>query len=112
MSEIMRGVLNMPPHCWANDAIDIAQRHGIYVQAGKKIDALELEIERLRAERDALAKILAVWCVRVKRNGTGWDDWDESYKAACYTSRPTDPPTLRALLDATIAEVERTWDDF
>lgn len=50
-------------------------------------------------ERDQAISMLAEWCVAVDANGTGWDDWDEHYKAAMYRPSP-----LREKLDAAIAE--------
>jgi hypothetical protein len=48
MSEILRGVLNMPPELWSDQPIEVAQRHSIYKSAWREID-------RLTRERDALA---------------------------------------------------------
>jgi len=50
MSDIMRGVLCMPPSLWTDDPIEIAQRHSIYCEAWKKI-------ERLQQERDTYKSI-------------------------------------------------------
>jgi hypothetical protein len=50
---------------------------------------------------DAALNLLAGWCDAVKNGGTGWDDWDEWYKDACYRPGP-----LRELLDAKIAKLE------
>jgi hypothetical protein len=50
---------------------------------------------------DAALDLLAGWCDAVKNGGTGWDDWDEWYKDACYRPGP-----LRDLLDAKIAKLE------
>lgn len=57
------------------------------------------EIERLRAERDALLRMLAEWCVAVD-NDSSWDGWDHHYKYARYRPGP-----MRAALDAAIQEV-------
>ena len=50
---------------------------------------------------DAALDLLAGWCDAVKNGGTGWDDWDEWYKDACYRPGP-----LRELLDARIKKLE------
>lgn len=50
---------------------------------------------KLERERDEAIALLAGWCDAVKNNGTGWDDWDEWYKDACYRPGP-----LRELIDA------------
>lgn len=41
MSEILHGVLNMPPDLWDNGPIDQMQRHGRYVEASRRIKELE-----------------------------------------------------------------------
>ena len=64
MSDVMlHGVLNMPPDLWCDSPIDVAQRHGRYVEASKRIKELELELsemrercEKLQKERDILAR--------------------------------------------------------
>ena len=53
MSEIMRGVLNMPPSLWRDDPIEQAQRHAIYKKAWKEIERLQAIVDplnRLRAD--------------------------------------------------------------
>jgi hypothetical protein len=50
---------------------------------------------------DAAIDLLAGWCDAVKNKGTGWDDWDEWYKDACYRPGP-----LRELIDAKMKEME------
>jgi hypothetical protein len=50
MSEVMRGVLLMPPSLWSGDPLDVQQRHSVYRAAAARIDALEAEVERLTAE--------------------------------------------------------------
>lgn len=57
----------------------------------------EARIERLRQQRDEAIAMLADWCVRVDKQGTSWDDWDEAYKNAA--SRPCG---IRELLDIAI----------
>lgn len=47
---MLHGILQMPPNLWSNDAIDIAQRHGRYLEASKRI--IELERERDEARED------------------------------------------------------------
>lgn len=55
-------------------------------------------------ERDMAIAMLADWCCRVKFVGTGWDDWDESYKDAAYRPGP-----LRELLDKAIEEEKKFY---
>jgi hypothetical protein len=45
MSEIMEGVLRMPPDLWSGDALDVMQRHACYVQAADEITRLRAEVE-------------------------------------------------------------------
>jgi hypothetical protein len=49
---------------------------------------------------DAALDLLAGWCDAVKNGGTGWDDWDEWYKDACYRPGP-----LREMIDARMAKI-------
>jgi len=59
---MLHGILQMPPELWTNDAIDIAQRHGRYLEASKRIIELERERDEARRERDsALKERDAVW---------------------------------------------------
>ena len=52
MSDVMlHGVLKMPPNLWSDSPIDIAQRHGRYVEASKRIE--ELEHQLAEAQEDA-----------------------------------------------------------
>lgn len=45
MSDVMlHGVLNMPPECWSNSPLDVAQRHSRYVEASYRIQDLEREL--------------------------------------------------------------------
>jgi hypothetical protein len=53
-------------------------------------------------ERDIAISMLAAWCVAIKHNGAGWDDWDEHYKDALYRENP-----IRELLDTAIKEEEK-----
>ena len=70
------------------------------------VEALE-EIEKHADETisspllDAAIDLLAGWCDAVKNVGTGWDDWDEWYKDACYRPGP-----LREMIDARMAKIE------
>lgn len=57
----------------------------------------QLTIEQAIAQRDEAIAMLADWCVRVDKQGTGWDDWDEAYKNAAYR-----PCGIRELLDIAI----------
>lgn len=47
---MLHSILQMPPELWSNDPIDIAQRHGRYLEASKRI--IELERERDEARRE------------------------------------------------------------
>lgn len=62
MSDAMlHGILQMPPELWSNDAIDIAQRYGRYLDASKRIIELERERDEARMKwREA------------------WDGWNEA----------------------------------
>jgi len=53
---MLHGVLNMPPNLWCDSPIDIAQRHGRYVEASKRIVELELELSEMRARCEKLQK--------------------------------------------------------
>lgn len=61
MSDVMlHGVLRLPPDLWRDSAIDIAQRHGRYLEASQRIESDAAEIAGLKtyaatlaAERDA-----------------------------------------------------------
>lgn len=63
------------------------------------------EAARLRAERDEAVRMLAGWCVAVRKGGTGWDDWDDFYKDAAYRECG-----IRALLDSAIAQAEKLYE--
>lgn len=64
MSDVMlHGVLKMPPNLWSDSPIDIAQRHGRYVEASKRIEQLEEDVANQRrladlalAHRDEIIK--------------------------------------------------------
>jgi hypothetical protein len=58
------------------------------------------ELDALRAERDALLRMLAEWCVAVD-NDSSWDGWDHHYKDARYRPGP-----MREALDSAIKEVQ------
>lgn len=51
MSEILHGVLNMPPELWCNDEVSILQRHSCYLEANRLIEELK---ERLAAAEGRL----------------------------------------------------------
>lgn len=61
MSEIMRGVLRMPPELWGDDPLSVAQRHWIYIEAADTIDRQQAEIAAIKAECDALQAHLRYW---------------------------------------------------
>ena len=46
-SEMLHGVLNMPPDCWSNDCVDEVQRHTRYVEASERIKELEDKLQFL-----------------------------------------------------------------
>lgn len=64
---------------------------------GRQIAALKADDARLADQLDTAIRMLAQWCADVEQNGTGWDDWDENFKAARYRPGP-----LRELLDDAI----------
>lgn len=95
MSDIMLGVLRMPPECWDSGSIDAAQRHAIYCEAADEIEKLKqqhinacclvaamhaaamgevkgpvvdvvADIEAVRIERDKLRDELAGKDIRIK----------------------------------------------
>ena len=56
MSDVsLLGVLCMPPSLWSGDAMDVSQRHQRYLQAAKRIQDDEQELERLRNDVSELA---------------------------------------------------------
>lgn len=63
-----------------------------------------LTLEQAVAQRDEAIAMLADWCAMVDVNGTGWDDWDEGYKAAMYR-----PCGIRLMLDIAIKEAEKAY---
>jgi hypothetical protein len=64
------------------------------------LDGVEPFVAALRAERDALLRMLAEWCVAVD-NDSSWDGWDHHYKDARYRPGP-----MREALDSAIKEVQ------
>lgn len=48
MSEIMRGVLNMPPELWNGTPLDVAQRHSIYRAAWEEIESLRQQLAEVQ----------------------------------------------------------------
>ena len=44
MSQILEGVLRMPPALWTGDPLDVAQRHSRYVEAADTINELRQEL--------------------------------------------------------------------
>ncbi len=71
-----------------------------------QLTASQSRVEELERERNAAISMLAEWCIRVDINGTGWDDWDESYKDAMHR-----PCAIRELLDAAIAKERLKWKE-
>lgn len=63
-------------------------------------------LEQVQAERDALVKHLAEWCWAIERNGSGWDDWDDYYKAVAYGDRGTFSPALGLRLAKAIKQAK------
>lgn len=45
-------------------------------------------VEDTRKLFDTVLNLLAEWCVAVTDKGSGWDDWDECYKNACWRHHP------------------------
>lgn len=64
-----------------------------------------LSIEQVIAQRDEAIDMLADWCLRVDKIGTGWDDWDEGYKNAMYR-----PCGIRALIDEAKKKLEPQYE--
>jgi hypothetical protein len=60
--------------------------------------------EEIISQRDEAIAMLADWVARVSEVGTGWDDWDESYKDAAYR-----PCGIRELLDKAIVEAKKVY---
>lgn len=81
--------------------------HGIDLDDATEFiqEAIGLAVSRVISERDEAVRLLAEWCVMVDRNGAGWDDWDEGYKAAMYRDTP-----IRSLLDAAIRKASEDRD--
>ena len=50
-------------------------------------DEAAATIEKLTRQRDVAIRHIAEWCVAISINGSGWDDWDDYYKAAMYSDR-------------------------
>ena len=72
---------------------------GPWVTRDLKECVLASDYDALAAERDALLRMLAEWCVAVD-NDSSWDGWDHHYKDARYRPGP-----MREALDAAIQEV-------
>lgn len=54
MSEILHGVLNMPPELWCNDEVSILQRHSCYLEASRLIKELEQQLAEAKSELEQL----------------------------------------------------------
>lgn len=54
MSEILHGVLNMPPELWCNDEVSILQRHSCYLEASRLIKELEQRLAAAEADKKRL----------------------------------------------------------
>jgi hypothetical protein len=61
--------------------------------------------EKLQRDLDIALWMLASWCGAIQKNGSGWDDWDEYYKDACYRPGP-----LREQLDVIMEEVKKQYE--
>lgn len=51
---MLHSILQMPPELWSNDPIDIAQRHGRYLEASKRIIELERQLDLALKSREAV----------------------------------------------------------
>lgn len=60
MSEILHGVLNMPPELWCNDEVSILQRYSCYLDASRSIEELEQRLAAAEAKNTELEKELFV----------------------------------------------------
>lgn len=59
MSDLMlHAVLKMPPDCWTNEDIDIAQRYSFYLRASNELNEKDAQIEKLQQTIDALQSTL------------------------------------------------------
>jgi len=47
MSEILKGVLEIPPHLWSDSPLDQMQRYDRYKEASKRIEILEDALRRI-----------------------------------------------------------------
>lgn len=59
MSDMLHGVLCMPPELWTGTELDKAQRYSRYLQASRRIEDDEREIERLRLIEAAARNLVA-----------------------------------------------------
>ena len=50
MSEVMQGVLQMPPRLWSRDVVDETQRYSVYLEAARKLGAFQEVVEAIRRE--------------------------------------------------------------
>lgn len=85
MSEIMRGVLNMPPSLWRDDPIDQAQRHAIYKEAWRQIERLAAIVDPLNRLREDEGNSVTFICPNPDFNGepdeaievsAEWTNWE------------------------------------
>ena len=61
---MLHGVLNMPPELWNNDSpIDVAQRHGRYIEASKRIYELEEQLQAAHEYADRLVEHKDMVCL-------------------------------------------------
>lgn len=58
------------------------------------LDVMEERVKTAISERDIAVGMLAEWVKAVEDNGTGWDYWNDHYKAAAWRRSP-----IRHLLD-------------
>ncbi len=66
MSDVMlHGVLCMPPGLWQDTDLDRDQRYSCYLQASRRIEDDDRELEQLRAENVELRKRCEEWAQKI-----------------------------------------------
>ncbi len=64
MGMMTLGVLRMPPELWDNDSpIDVAQRHGRYLDAANKIERLQKVLQQVLVDAQAQDVLPEWWTV-------------------------------------------------